>query len=252
MKIQFLSDLHLEVPKNVRYFKENKIKSCGDLLIIAGDTMCWDENTLKNPFWDDLASAFAQVLVIAGNHEFYKGYDIVSVQSCLQGAIRENINWYYNKSVVIDGVQIILSTLWSHISSDISDRIRSYVNDFSCIQYAGQLLTIDQYNEENRSCIDFITGELQKDYSKRIVVTHHAPILEAINENVRNSWFATLYANSLNELIRANNNYYCIYGNSHSGMQAFNHHDTTLVTNPCGYLSKKENLSFDPNMIITV
>lgn len=76
MNIQFASDLHLEVPKNARYFQKEKIIPRADILILAGDTMCWDEDYLRNSFWDELSSSFALVLVIPGNHEFYKGYDL--------------------------------------------------------------------------------------------------------------------------------------------------------------------------------
>ena len=41
MIIQFISDLHLEVPKNAWYFQKEKITPFADVLILAGDTMCW-------------------------------------------------------------------------------------------------------------------------------------------------------------------------------------------------------------------
>ena len=40
MLIQFASDLHLEIPKNNRYFQQEKITPFADILILAGDTMC--------------------------------------------------------------------------------------------------------------------------------------------------------------------------------------------------------------------
>lgn len=252
MNIQFVSDLHLEIPRNAKHFQSNKIIPRGDILILAGDTMCWDYNAFSNSFWDDLSLAFSQVLVIPGNHEFYKGYDVASMQNSMHGVIRENIKWYYNKSVEINGVQIILSTLWSYIPLDISERVMSCCNDFCCIQYDGQLITIDKYNEENKSCIDFITKELEKDCSKRIVVTHHAPILDVVGEDVCSSWFAALYANSLDELIKENNIDYWIYGHSHNSRQIFNLHDTILVSNSCGYLGKRENPLFDPSRTISL
>lgn len=50
MLIQFASDLHLEIPKNNRYFQQEKITPFADILILAGDTMYWDEDYLQNPF----------------------------------------------------------------------------------------------------------------------------------------------------------------------------------------------------------
>lgn len=252
MNIQFASDLHLEVPRNARYFEQEKIIPCADILILAGDTMCWDDDYLQNPFWDELSSVFTQVLVIPGNHEFYKGYDLALLRKSASGAIRHNIHWYYNHSVVIGGVQIILSTLWSHIPSDISERISGCGNDFTCIQYKGTPITIDKYNDENQACTDYITKELQKKYSKRIIVSHHAPLLEALPEQLRHSWYASLYANNLNGLIEENNIDYWIYGHSHHYMEPFIVNDTTFICNPCGYISKRENALFDSSRIITL
>ena len=223
-----------------------------DILILAGDTMYWDEDYLQNPFWDTVSSAFAQVLVIPGNHEFYKGFDLASLQKSASGTIRDNVHWYYNQSVVLDGVQIILSTLWSHIPSTISERIQTCGNDFACIQYEKRPITIEKYNDENRLSIDYITKELQKKYAKRIIVSHHAPILKAISEQLQNSWYASLYANNLDELIKKNSINYWIYGHSHQYRESFRIHDTELVTNPCGYMSKKENTLFDLKRVIVV
>ncbi|MCM0217996.1 metallophosphoesterase [Bacteroides fragilis] len=252
MNIQFVSDLHLEIPRNAQYFQKEKIIPFADILILAGDTMCWDEGYLQDPFWDEISSTFAQVLVIPGNHEFYKGYDLASLRKSASGIIRDNIHWYYNQSVVIDGVQIILSTLWSQIPSDISERIRNCCNDFTCIQYGGVPITIDKYNDENRFCRDYISKELEKKYSKRIIVSHHVPILEVISEQLQNSWYPALYANNLDELIRDNTIDYWIYGHSHQCRKSYRLHDTELVTNPCGYISKKENSQFDSNSIISI
>lgn len=210
MNIQFVSDLHLEIPRNAQYFQKEKVIPFADILILAGDTMCWDEGYLQNPFWDEISSTFAQVLVIPGNHEFYKGYDLASLRKSASGIIRDNIHWYYNQ------------------------------------------LTIDKYNDENRFCRDYISKELEKKYSKRIIVSHHVPILEAISEQLQNSWYPALYANNLDELIRDNTIDYWIYGHSHQCRKSYRLHDTELVTNPCGYISKKENSQFDSNSIISI
>lgn len=98
----------------------------------------------------------------------------------------------------------------------------------------------------------YITTELQKKYAKRIIVSHHAPIPEAVSEQLQNSWYAALYANNLDELIKRNSINYWIYGHSHQYRESFRIHDTELVTNPCGYMSKKENTLFDPKRVIVV
>lgn len=42
MKIQFVSDLHLEFPENRAYLAEHPLEVTGDILLIAGDTAYLD------------------------------------------------------------------------------------------------------------------------------------------------------------------------------------------------------------------
>ena len=77
MKIQYASDLHLEFHENSRWLKENPLVAVGDVLILAGDIgYLGDDNYAHHPFWDWCAESFRQTIVIAGNHELYKCFDI--------------------------------------------------------------------------------------------------------------------------------------------------------------------------------
>ena len=81
MKIQYASDLHLEFAENWRYLREHPLEKAGDILVLAGDIgYIGDENYSLHPFWNQVADQYEQVLVIPGNHEFYKYYDIASLQ----------------------------------------------------------------------------------------------------------------------------------------------------------------------------
>ena len=42
MKIQFVSDLHLEFPENRAYLAEHPLEVTGDILLVAGDTAYLD------------------------------------------------------------------------------------------------------------------------------------------------------------------------------------------------------------------
>lgn len=48
MTIQYLSDLHLEFKDNVEFLRLLPKKVTGDILIIAGDTMYLDDETMQN------------------------------------------------------------------------------------------------------------------------------------------------------------------------------------------------------------
>ena len=52
MKIQFMSDLHLELSDNSRYIKDLEIPVAGDVLVLAGDTAYLRDSTMPNmKFW---------------------------------------------------------------------------------------------------------------------------------------------------------------------------------------------------------
>ena len=41
MKIQYMSDLHFEFRENSRYIKHNEFPVTGDILVLAGDILCF-------------------------------------------------------------------------------------------------------------------------------------------------------------------------------------------------------------------
>jgi len=113
MRIQYASDLHLEFADNWRYLKEHPLEGCGDILVLAGDIgYLGDDNYRTHPFWDWASENYREVFVVPGNHEFYKFYDLQTMTDGLEGEIRRNIHYYYNKVVHLDGTDLILSTLW--------------------------------------------------------------------------------------------------------------------------------------------
>ena len=117
MRIQFASDLHLEFADNWRYLKQHPLAKTGDVLVLAGDIgYLGDDNYSRHPFWDLVAEQYEQVLVVPGNHEFYKYYDIATLQDGELLQIRPNVRVYYNAVVTLGDVDVILSTMWAYIS----------------------------------------------------------------------------------------------------------------------------------------
>ena len=125
MRIQYMSDLHMELWDNWRYVKAaiervqmkvgfqsaereqarpkgkvNGFDVVGDVLVLAGDTFyLLDANAPQKRFWNWASKNFRQVLLVPGNHEFYKYYDLSTMNDGDEGEIRENIHFYYNKVV---------------------------------------------------------------------------------------------------------------------------------------------------------
>ena len=78
MRVQYMSDLHLEMIDNLDYLKTTEFKVGGEILVLAGDIIYLrDTIAVYNSFWDWAAKNYQQVLLVPGNHEFY-GYDDVA------------------------------------------------------------------------------------------------------------------------------------------------------------------------------
>lgn len=68
MRIQYMSDLHLEFKDNLDYIKSTDFDVTGDVLILAGDTLYLNDNFMpRMKFWNWASKNFRQVLIIPGN-----------------------------------------------------------------------------------------------------------------------------------------------------------------------------------------
>ena len=77
MKIQYASDLHLELRDNMNYIKCYPLPVVGDILVLAGDIYYLDNSSISRlQFWDWCADHFQYTLIVPGNHEYYNYSDI--------------------------------------------------------------------------------------------------------------------------------------------------------------------------------
>ena len=177
MKIQYASDLHLELSDNSRWIGKNPLEVAGDILVLAGDIVYLGSDAhIRHPFWDWCADNFRQTLVVPGNHELYGGFDAGQLAKEFSLTIRENVRYYNNKVVTIDGVDIILSTLWANINIGDAFMVERSINDFRRIVCDKERLTFTKFNQMHEENLSFIKQAIAASTaSKKIVVTHHLP-----------------------------------------------------------------------------
>jgi len=163
MKIQYASDLHLELEENTDYIASNPLKVTGDILVLAGDIHVFgSEDFINNPFWDWASKNYKQVIIAYGNHEFYKGYDLSTMKDGFKYKIRDNIYYYYNCVITINDIDIIVSTLWSYIHKEYELSCQKRVNDFNLIKYNGNVITPKVFNNEHKKCLEFIKKSMNE------------------------------------------------------------------------------------------
>ena len=239
MRIQFTSDLHLEMPANAEWLQQHPIKVVGDILILAGDTGYLDDG-LPAWFLDWAAESYKQVLLIPGNHEYYHYGDVAKRGESWQWALRDNVAYYSNKVVAIDDTDIVLSTLWTHIPETEMFQVQRGLNDFHQVLYQDRMFTPDDYNKEHDMCRRFIEDSVANSKAKHIVVvTHHVPTQRAVAPQHKGSALNSAFVVDMSNLIAGHHIDYWIYGHSHTNIDTVIG-NTHIVSNQLGYVAQRE------------
>lgn len=248
MKIQFVSDLHLEFPENRNYLAQHPLDVRGDILLIAGDTAYLDlpdsdEDTYSQfAFWDWASEHYKQVIVCFGNHDFYGYYDLATMVNGYCKEIRHNVRAYYNSVVHIDDIDIIVSTLWAHIKPYNAYLTERGVSDFHRIKYSGHRLSSDDFNREHERCLQFIQQAVEESEAKRkVLLTHHVPTALCTAPEFRGSLINGAFTVELGDYIANSGIDYWIYGHSHRNIDA-HVGDTHILSNQLGYVSLGEHI----------
>ncbi len=248
LKIQYVSDLHLEFAANTLYLQHAPIRPIADILVLAGDTgYLGDDTYVRHPFWDWASEHFQQVIVVPGNHEFYKGFDLAQLHDGWSMEIRKNVTCYYNAVLHLpEETDIIISTLWGHIEPQNAFATERSVNDFYRIKADGVVLNSERFNAENERCRAFIEKSVAESQAKHIVVaTHHVPSYELVSPDFIGSPINGAFTAELGHFIAYSNIDYWIYGHSHRNIDRVIG-NTKCVSNQLGYVSHGESNTFNP------
>lgn len=244
MKIQIASDLHLEFDSQREWLENSPLAVSGDVLVLAGDISIWMEPITWNDWFLDWATSnYKYVVMVHGNHSFYRNGDLARVKNGLVETIYPNLYYGYNASVVLDGVEFVLSPLWSNIDMSLEFYIRQAMSDFKCIKYDEQVLSVRHYNKLHRECVAFLEEAFKEEPTyPRVVVTHHAPSLSLESPKHQASLLSSAFVSDLDHLIEKSKATYWIYGHTHTNIQG-KVGETKLVTNQLGYVSCREHIS---------
>ena len=189
-------------------------EKAGDILVLAGD----------------IGYIGDEMIVVPGNHEFYKYYDIASLQEGELVQIRSNVKVYYNAIVNMGDVDMILSTLWAHIPLQDAFATESGVTDFHRIMFEGETITFEQFNKE-------------------LVVTHHVPSFQLSSPDFKGSRINGAFVSNEDDFIETCGADYWIYGHSHRNIDKLIG-KTQCVSNQLGYVFAREHQSFDSRKIL--
>jgi len=283
MKIQLVSDLHLE-------FADINIQNLNgaDVLILSGDIcvaqdlhdhIAADFNPYSQGAFADLnrkqqrvqrfrdffkrvSFQFTNVIYVMGNHEHYHGKFDRSRQYFLDEFAKlgiTNIHLLDNDTKEIDGVHFVGGTLWTDMNKGdpmTVHAIETMMNDFRVIRIANEdfrkFLPSRAIREhiKTKQYIKVVLEGLPED-ARVVVVGHHAPSHMSIHEQYKHDDLMNGgYASDLSEFILDRPKIKVwTHGHMH---QCFDYMigDTRILCNPRGY--HDENPQFNPNFIFEV
>jgi Icc-related predicted phosphoesterase len=261
MKLQIISDLHLEFGSTVR------IDNAGaDILCLAGD-ICLARDFYKNnersrkyrQFFDQVSKEFDTILYIMGNHEHYSGrWNLTSTH------LREALEPWDNIILMDDSwlnfgkTRIVGTTLWSSLNNAdpiTMYHLKSVMNDYHTITIERSGIyhklrpedTLDAYNR----AVETIKLATQTWDGDVVVLGHHAPSRASIHERYRHDQVGSGgYCSDLDDLILDQPKIKLwIHGHVHSCFD-YQIGDCRVICNPHGYPT--EHGAFNPNLIVEV
>jgi hypothetical protein len=105
MKLLVMSDLHVEF----KDFKPNPaaVEEC-DVVVLAGDI----HKAIQAPGWARSAFGSKPIVMVAGNHEFYRGHWDVALEDLRSEAREHGVHFLENDALDISGVRFLGCTLW--------------------------------------------------------------------------------------------------------------------------------------------
>jgi predicted MPP superfamily phosphohydrolase len=232
MKIQIISDIHLEF--GTRLFDFSK----AELLILAGDVsigmagLTWISENVKD----------IPVLYVLGNHEYYKNSYPRLLHKIKSAAEGTNVHVLENDCICFGDICFHGCTLWTNFELFGNPRVAGFecqqkMNDYRLIRRDpsySKLRSIDTHVMHNES-IKWLEKSLSENKSKtNIVITHHAPSIKSVKEKYKDDLISAAYASNLDDFILRTQPNLWIHGHIH---EAFDYHvgNTRVVSNPKGY-----------------
>ncbi len=252
MKIQVVSDLHLEV-REFRHFKRNVD---ADILVLAGDLASPSDHDRLRTLLRNASGG--PIVMVAGNHDYYAD-TFSGHQLAILAAEFKDVTLLRNSAVEIDGVTFVGGTLWSDFliygeakrSAGMSLAQRS-IRDFISIaveknigEYRG-VLPSDMIAEHKR-CVEAIEVLATK---RTVMVTHFLPLVESIAPKYAMDPLNCYFASDCSKLIERVKPVLAVHGHTHTQCD-YMYGPTRVVCNPRGY-SKGENELFDPSFSVEI
>ena len=276
MKIQLLSDLHLETHPD---FVATPAPEA-DVLVLAGDIGSYQAGSALAAAGDTdfglgrfspLRGWPVPVLFVPGNHE-YDGLDFDEAHARLQDACaRLGITWLERETVRLQGVRFVGTTLWSDFDAlgplaagmpaqtppahavpggytlqlkarEKAFRAANYHLRKTGTQRGGQAWLAESVREQALLCQQWLQSALSQAHDgPTVVVTHFAPSLRSADPRYGLTPGTAGFCNALDALLPLARLW--LHGHLHCPAD-YTHEGCRVLANPLGYADKGEQARF--------
>jgi len=280
MKIQLLSDLHLEAhPHWIA-----KPAPDADLLVLAGDIGSYQPGSLLTDTdfglgrFSPLQGWPTPVLFVPGNHE-YDTLDFDSAHGRLrETCLRLGITWLEREVVTLEDlwpgtrvadspIRFVGTTLWSDFDAlaprqgdgdeSLTEMLRSRDKAYRAANYylrktgttrRGEFMLAEQVREQSLDCQQWLEEVLHEPFTgTTVVITHFAPSLQSADPRYGLTPGTAGFCNRLDELLPLAHLW--LHGHLHAPSD-YVKSGCRVVANPLGYSRKKEQAFFIPELTI--
>lgn len=267
MKIQLLSDLHLETHPHWRA----QPAAGADVLVLAGDIGSYQQGSQLQDADFGLTQFSPRhgwptpVLFVPGNHE-YDGMDFDAAHARLQETCqRLGIVWLERETLVLGGVRFIGTTLWTDFDAlaptvGVTQQLKARDKAFRAANYYlkktgtmrhGAPLLAEGVRAQGLLCQQWLHDALAQPFAGEttVVVTHFAPSLHSADPRYGNTPGTAGFCNALDHLLPAAQLW--LHGHLHAPSD-YVHQGCRIVANPLGYARKNEQAAFLPGLLIDI
>ena len=258
MKLQLLSDLHLETEDF-----EPRPAPGAELLVLAGDIDASWAGLQRFAGWP------VPALFVAGNHEF-DGRDLSLAWPALREACaRLNIELLQRQSRVIEGadgrrIRFVGTTRWSDFDlfgaaqRERAQRAAGYFMRLMDARRGLQPFDAAAVREEGLACRAWLDAELrvpaQNRWDKTVVITHFAPSVRSADPRYGRQPGTASFCNADDDLIPLADLW--LHGHLHCrhdySLERAGRRPSRVVCQARGLASKGEAEGFDPDRLIEV
>jgi predicted phosphodiesterase len=279
MKIQLLSDLHLEVHPHWAPSPHPN----ADLLVLAGDVGSYQPGSLLRDEdfglgrFSPLQGWPTPVVFVPGNHE-YDTFDFDVAHDRLRATcVRLGIHWLERETLVLDGVRLIGTTLWTDFDAlsphapvfgknskqpqpnllalqlkarEKAFRAANYYLKKTLTTRHGAPWLAEGLREQALVCQAWLRGALALPFDgPTVAITHFAPSLLSADPRYGMVPGTAGFCNALDDLLPHAELW--LHGHLHAPSD-YRVGNCRVVANPLGYARKEEQVGYRPDLLIGI